>query len=332
MITVPAGVQMMKAILCERPGKPGDVKLKDVGRPEVGEDGVLIRVHASSANPVDLFPTSAVGYLMGGRKPQVLGTDYAGVVEAVGRAVTDFQPGDRVFGGGRGAFAEYKVAPAGAALARIPSGVSLEHAGTVAVAATTALQALRDHGGIQPGQKVLINGASGGVGTFAVQIAKALGGEVTAVCGTRNVEMVRSIGAEHVIDYRHEDFTRGNVSYDLLIDIAGSHSWSECTRVLASKAQFVGVGAAAVQHGKGGGLKAIGHFAGARLGSLIGGRSFAFFIAKLNRPDLEFLGELISSGQVIPVIERTCSLAQVPEALSYLNEGHTRAKVAIAVD
>jgi NADPH:quinone reductase-like Zn-dependent oxidoreductase len=331
MITIPAGVQTMKAIVCARPGKPGDVTLEDVSGPEVGEDGVLIRVHASSVNPVDLFPTTTVGYLMGGRKPQVLGTDYAGVVEAVGKTVTDFQPGDQVFGGGRGAFAEYKVAPVGGSLARLPAGVSFEHAGTVAVAATTALQALRDHGGVQRGQKVLINGASGGVGTFAVQIARALGAEVTAVCGTRNVEKVRSIGADHVIDYRHEDFTRGSVKYDLLIDVAGSHPWSECTRVLASKATFVSVGAAAVQHGKGGGFKAIGHFAGARLGSLIGGRGFAFFIAKLNRPDLQFLGELIASGQVTPVIERTCSLAEVPEALSYLNEGHTRAKVAIAV-
>ncbi len=321
----------MKAILCERPGKPGDVKLTDIGRPEVGEDSVLIRVHASSANPVDLFPTTAVGYLMGGGKPLVLGTDYAGTIESVGKAVTDFQPGDQVFGGGRGAFAEFKVAPAGGGLAHIPSGVSFEHAGTVAVAATTALQALRDHGRIQPGQKVLINGASGGVGTFAVQIARALGGEVTGVCGTRNVDMVRSIGADHVIDYRQEDFTRDNMKYDLLIDIAGSHSWSECTRVLAAKGTFVGVGAAAVQHGKRGGMKAIAHIAGARLGSLIGGRRWAFFIAKLNRPDLEFLGDLLASGQVTPVIERTYSLAQAPEALTYLNEGHARAKIAIAV-
>src|SRR5690242_4313867 len=145
MITISAGVQTMKAIVCERPGAPGQVKLNDVGRPEVGEDGVLIRVHASSANLVDLFPTSSVGYLMGGRKPQVLGTDYAGTVETVGKNVIDFKPGDLVFGGGKAAFAEYKVAPAGGSLARIPSGMSIEQAGTIAVAATTAIQALRDH-------------------------------------------------------------------------------------------------------------------------------------------------------------------------------------------
>jgi NADPH:quinone reductase-like Zn-dependent oxidoreductase len=222
MLTVTAGAHM-KAIVCERAGRPGDVKLKDVGKPEVAEDAVLIRVHASSVNPVDLFPTSGIGFLMNGRKPQVLGTDYAGTVEAVGKSVTGFKPGDEVFGGGKGAFAEYKVAPSSAALARKPGGVSFEHAGAVAVAATTALQALRDHGRIQRGQKVLVNGASGGVGTFAVQIARALGGEVTAVCGTSNVEMVWSLGAARVIDYRQEDFTRDNVKYDLLIDIAGSH-------------------------------------------------------------------------------------------------------------
>lgn len=330
MITI-AGSTKMKAIVCERPGNPGDLQLKEISRPEVAEDGVLVRVHASSANPVDLFPTTVAGHLMGGRKPQVLGTDFAGVVESVGKNVTDFQPGDEVFGGGQGAFAEYLAIGAGRAIARKPAGVSFEDAGTVAVAATTALQALRDHGRIERGQKVLVNGASGGVGTFAVQIARALGGDVTAVCSTRNVEMVRSLGASRVIDYSKEDFTRDSDRYDLMLDIAGSHSFSKCARVLAPNGAFVLVGAAAVQHGRGGSFRALGRFGGAKIGSLLGGRRVAMFIASLNRPDLELLAGLIASGEVRPVIEKTYPLAQAPAALSYLNEGHSRAKVAVAI-
>ena len=320
----------MKAVVCDRPGSPGDVKLDEIDRPEVVKDLVLIRVHASSANPVDLFPTTRMGYLMGGRKPQVLGTDFAGIVESVGNDVREFQPGDEVFGGGRGAFAEYKVMPANGAVAGKPAGVSFEHAGTVAVAATTALQALRDHGRIERGRKVLVNGASGGVGTFAVQIAKALGADVTAVCSSRNVEMVTSIGADRVIDYTQEDFTRGGARYDLMVDIAGSHPWSECTHVLEPRANYVGVGAAAVQHGKGGGMRALRHFAGVRLGSLVGSRRVVvLFIAKLNQADLEFLASLLASDKVTPVIDRRYSLAQTSEALRYLDEGHAMAKVAI---
>src|SRR5689334_3791847 len=209
MIATATGTKM-KAIVCEEPGPLDRLKVKEIDRPDLGRDEVLVRVHASSANPVDMFPTTMAGYLLGGRKPAVLGTDFAGTVEEVGSDVTDFRVGDEVFGGKSGAFAEFLVAAPKTAIARKPASVSFELAGTVAVAGTTALQALRNHGGVKAGQRVLINGASGGVGTFAVQIARALGAEVTAVCSTRNFDLVRSLGAADVIDYTEEDFTKGS--------------------------------------------------------------------------------------------------------------------------
>ena len=319
----------MKAIVSERPGKPGNLRLKEINRPEVPEDGVLVRVHASSANPVDLFATSIAGYLMGGRKPSVLGTDFAGVVEAVGANITEFRPGDEVFGGASGAFAEYVVARR--SIAHKPAGVSFADAGTVGVAASTALQALRNHGRIERGQKVLINGASGGVGTFAVQIARALGGEVTAVCSPRNVETARSLGASHVIDYTKEDYTRLPERYDLMIDVAGSHSFRTNARLLKPAGTFVLTGLAAVQHSRGGLVRVLGRFGGAKLGSMMGTRRVGLFITQMNREDLDFLGGLLASGEVKPVIEKTYSLAEAGAALSYMNEGHARAKVAISI-
>lgn len=319
----------MKAIVSERPGKPGNLRLKEISRPEVPEDGVLVRVHASSANPVDLFATSIAGYLMGGRKPSVLGTDFAGVVEAVGANVTEFRPGDEVFGGASGAFAEYVVARR--SVAHKPAGVSFADAGAVGVAASTALQALRNHGRIERGQKVLINGASGGVGTFAVQIARALGGEVTAVCSPRNVETARSIGAARVIDYTREDYTRLPERYDLMIDIAGNHSFWTNARLLKPTGTFVLTGLAAVQHGRGGVVRVLGRFGGAKLGSMMGSRRVGLFITQMNREDLEFLAGLLASGEVKPVIEKTYPLAEAGAALSYMNEGHARAKVAISI-
>lgn len=319
----------MKAIVSERPGKPGKLQLKEINRPEVPEDGVLVRVHASSANPVDLFATSMAGYLMRGRKPSVLGTDFAGVVESIGASVTEFRPGDEVFGGAPGAFAEYVVARR--SIAHKPAGVSFAAAGTVGVAASTALQALRNHGRIERGQKVLINGASGGVGTFAVQIARALGGEVTAVCSARNVEMVRSLGADRVIDYTKEDFTRLSERFDLMIDIAGSHSFSTNARMLEPTGTYVLTGLAAVQHGRGGLVRVLGRFGGAKLGSIMGRRRVGLFITQMNREDLDFLGGLMASGEVTPEIEKTYSLADAGAALSYMDMGHARAKIAIAI-
>ena len=320
----------MKAFRIERPTELGALRPSDIAMPVVPDDGMLIRVHASSANPVDLFPMSFMGYLMGGRKPIVLGTDFAGVVESVGSSVTSFRPGDEVFGGARGAFAEYTCVPESKAIALKPSSVSFEQAGVVAVAGCTALQAVRDHGRLKGGQRVLINGASGGVGTFAVQIARALGGHVTAVCSTRNVDMVRSLGAEVVIDYAKSDFTRLDERYDLVVDIAGSHPPGQSRRVLTPQGMFVLAGAAAIQHQPGGSLRAIGRLLGTRI-VMIGNHRVATFIASLTKESMEFLAELMADGRVTPVIDRRYSLNEVPEALEYMNEGHARAKIAIAI-
>jgi len=322
----------MKGYRIERPAAPGSLRPSEIAMPVVPDDGVLIRVHASSANPVDLFPTTLAGYLVGGRKPVVLGTDFAGVVESVGSAVTSFRPGDEVFGGARGAFADYMCVRQSKGIALKPGSVTFEQAGVVGVAGCTALQALRDHGRLQRGQCVLINGASGGVGTFAVQIARALGAHVTAVCSTRNMEMVRSLGADVVVDYTKSDFTGLGERYDLVVDIAGSHSFGRCRRVLAPGGTYVGTGAAAIQHGAGGSLRIIGHLLGTRVTSIVGSqRVVTLFIASLTKESMEFLAELMADGRVTPMIDRRYSFDEVPQALEYMNEGHARAKVAIAV-
>jgi NADPH:quinone reductase-like Zn-dependent oxidoreductase len=326
------GTRVMKAAVCRRPTSIGALTITDTAVPAVPEDGVLVRVHASSANPVDLYALTPVAHLQRGRKPAIVGTDFAGIVESVGSRVTRYRPGDEVFGGVRGAFAEYAAVAEDGAVARKPAGVSFEDAGTLAVAGTTALQALRDHGGVASGQRVLINGASGGVGTFAVQIAKAFGAEVTAVCSARNVELVRGLGADHVVDYMRDDFTRSAGGFDLMLEVAGNRSWSECARLLKRGGTFVGVGAAGVQHGRGGGLRLIRHLLDVRIRSIGGGKKVVvLFVAKLNRPDLETLGELVESGRVKPVIDRRYDFTRVAEALGYLDEGHSMGKVAIGI-
>ena len=267
----------------------------------------------------------------GFRKPKTdrVGADFAGTVEAVGRDVTQFKPGDEVFGGRTGALAEYVCVREERAIVPKPANLTFEQVAAVPIAALTALQGLRDKGHLQSGQKVLINGASGGVGTFAVQIAKALGAEVTGVCSTRNVDTARSIGADHVIDYTQEDFTRSDRPFDLMIDIAGSKSWSECKRVLTPEATLVIVGAHAR---KGNSFSAgMGHIALVRLASIRGTRTAVFFIARFNKPDMETLRDLLETGKVSPVIDRQYSLSEVPEALAYLGEGHARGKVVITV-
>ena len=330
MVETATRTKTMRAAVCRRPTSIGGLTITDTAVPAVPEDGLLVRVLASSANPVDLFALTPVAHLQRGRKPAIVGTDFAGIVEAVGDRVAGFRPGDEVFGGVQGAFAEFAAVAGDRAVARKPAGVSFEDAGTLAVAGTTALQAVRDHGGVAAGQHVLVNGASGGVGTFAVQIAKALGAEVTAVCSTRNVELVSGLGPDHVIDYMHDDLTRNGGGFDLMLDIAGNRSWSECARLLKPGGTFVGVGAAAIQHGSGGGVRAIRHFLEMRIRSIGGGKKVvALFIAKLNRPDLETLGELVESGRVKPVIDRRYDLTRVAEALAYLDEGHSMGKVAI---
>jgi NADPH:quinone reductase-like Zn-dependent oxidoreductase len=260
-------------------------------------------------------------------KQQVLGVDFAGTVEAVGRNVTQFRPGDEVFGGRNGAFAEYVCVREERAVVPKPADVTVEQAAAVPVAALTALQGLRDKGQLQPGQNVLINGASGGVGTFAVQIAKALGADVTGVCSTRNVDLVRSIGADHVIDYTHEDFTLSDRRYDLMLDVAGSRSWSECRRVLDPQATLVIVGAP-----KGNRLLGpLSHIVKVRLASLRSSQKVVFFIAKFNKADMVALRELLEAEKVTPVIDRRYEFSEIADALQYMGEGHAQAKIVITV-
>ena len=322
----------MKAIVRDKYGPPDGVELQEVEKPEVSDDGLLVRVRAASVNRVDWYDVTGTPWIarpmtgLRGPKSRFTGRDFAGTVEAVGKDVTDLQPGDEVFGGkkGGGSFAEYVGVPTD--VARKPAGLTFEEAAAVPVAALTALQGLRDHGQLQPGQKVLVNGASGGVGTFAVQIARALGAEVTGVCSTRNVEQARSLGADHVIDYKGEDFTRTGQRYDLILDIAGSKSWSQCRRVLNPNAILVIVGA------KGSRLMGpLGHIAKVRLGALRGSQKAVFFVANFNGPDLAVLSELLETGKVKPVVEKRYELVEVADALRYMGEGHARGKIVIGV-
>jgi NADPH:quinone reductase-like Zn-dependent oxidoreductase len=265
---------------------------------------------------------------VGLRKPKrnVLGTDFAGRVQAVGSSVMQFRPGDEVFGAGTGAYAEY-VSVAADGLVPKPTNLTFEQAAAVPVAALTALQALRDKGQIRPGHQILINGASGGVGTFAVQIAKAFGAEVTGVCSTSNLDMVRSIGADHVVDYTREDFTTGRRRYDLMIDIAGSRSFSECRRVLAPEATLVIVGGPKTNRL----LGPLSHVLKTRLASVGRSQKVVFFISQNKKDDMVALHDLLEAGKVTPVIDRRYELSEVPDAFRYLGEGHARAKVVITV-
>ena len=323
----------MKAIVCRRYGAPEVLEVVQVEKPAVPDDGVLVRVHASSVNPVDFFSLSGVRYvarMLAGRlrpRPDVVGHDFAGTVESVGGGVTAFQPGDEVFGAKRGAFAEYLDISEQAGVVRKPANLTFEQAAAVPVAALTALQALRDHGRIQPGQRVLINGASGGVGTFAVQLARVFGGEVTGVCSPQNVDLARSLGAETVLDYTQEDFTRSGQCYDLMLDIAGNRSWSECRRVLAPRATFVAVGGSA--HTVFGGGHTLKHFAGVRLASIASSQKAVLFIAKLNKRDLLVLHDLLETGRITPVIDRRYAVDEAVAAFRYMGEGHARGKIVI---
>jgi len=306
------------------------LRIDEIARPEPGPDGVLVRVRAASVNRVDWYDVTGRPWIarpitgLRGPKSPPVGVDFAGTVETVGEDVTDLKSGDDVFGIANGSFAEYACVKKAAALK--PANVSFEDAATLPVAGLTALQGLRDRGRLQPGQSVLVNGASGGVGTFAIQIAKALGAEVTAVCSTRNVEQARSLGADHVIDYSRDDFTEGGRRYDLMLDIAGSKSWRQCRRVLTPNARLVIVG------GEGNPLIGpLGHIAAMWLGAKLGSRTATFFVADLNRPDLDFLGELLQTGQLKPVVEKRYELTEVADALRYMGDGHARGKLVIAI-
>ncbi len=322
----------MKAIVYERYGSPDVLQLQEIDKPVVKDDDVLVRVRAASVNPYDWHFMRGKPYFMrlmtGLFKPKLnrLGVDLSGQVEAVGKTVTRFRPGDEIFGRGDGAFAEYVCVPEDALVLK-PANLTFEQMGSVFMAAISALQALRDNGQIQPGQKVLINGASGGVGTFAVQIAKAFGAEVTGVCSTRNVDRVRSIGADHVIDYTSEDFTQGEQRYDLMFDNVGNHSLSECRRVLTSNGTIVLVG------GPDGGpwLGPVPHMLKLLFLSRFVSQKAALLNATLDKEDLVVLKELLEAGKVTPVIDRHYKLSELPEAIRYLEEGHAQGKVVITV-
>ena len=322
----------MKAAVRDRFGSPDVVEIREIEKPAPADDEVLVRVRAASTNPADWYGVTGRPFVarpqMGLRKPKsnTLSVDFAGTVEAVGRNFTEFRPGDEVFGRS-GAFAEYVCVGEDRAVALKPANLTFEQAAAVPVAALTALQGLRDKGQIQPGQKVLINGASGGVGTFAVQIAKSFGAEVTGVCSTPNVELVRSIGAVHVVDYTQEDFTRSDRRYDLMLDVAGSRSWRACRRVLNPQATLVMVGAP-----KGNRLLGpLGHIAKVRLAALRSSQKVVFFVAKFNKADMMVLRELLEAGKVTPVVDRRYELSEIADAFRYLGEGHARGKVVVTL-
>lgn len=321
----------MKAILQGRYGSPDVLELRDVDVPEIGDDRVLVRVRAASVNALDWhflrgepFP---VRLSEGLRRPKssLTGSDVAGVVEAVGKDVTEIRPGDEVFGTSRGTFAEF-VRGREARLVPLPVGFSFEQAAAVPVAATTALQALRDQGRVQPGQTVLINGAGGGVGTFAVQLAKAFGAIVTGVSSTKNMDLMRSIGADDVIDYTREDFTQRRQRFDLIVDIAGTRSLSACRRALTPHGTYVVVG------GPGGRwIRPADRFVKVLVLSRFVRQRLVGVGAQINRDDLLVLKELMEAGKLTPVIDRTYPLSEVPDAIRYVEERHARGKVVITM-
>jgi NADPH:quinone reductase-like Zn-dependent oxidoreductase len=330
-----APTNSMKAIRYCEYGSPDVVKLDEVEKPVADDNQVLIKVRAASLNALDAYMIRDAWLnrlIFGLRKPRDtrLGRDAAGVVEAVGKNVTQFKPGDEVFGICRGSLAEYAVTPERALVIK-PPNVSFEQAASLPLAGLTALQGLRE-GKIQPGQKILVNGATGGVGTFAVQIAKSLGAEVTAVCSTRNLDLVRSIGADNVIDYTKEDFTKSDQRYDVIFDNVCNHSFFERRRVLTTKGICVlaGMGGAGVKEGQ-----ALGRIAGnlftARGLSSFTDQKFAQYMTKVSKQDLSMLGDLMQAGKVRPVIERTYKLSEAPEAIRQLDAGHARGKLVITI-
>ena len=327
----------MKAIVYYNYGSPDVLQLKEIERPVPKDDQVLVKVRAVSVNPYDWHFMEGIPYIarmlaFGPLKPKSprLGVDFAGTVEAVGKSVTQFKPGDEVFGGKGGAFAEYVVI-AEKFLAAKPSNITFEQAGSVQIAALTALQGLRDKGKVQPGQRVLINGASGGVGTYAVQIGKYLGVHVTGVCSGRNVDMVRSIGADHVIDYTKEDFTKSGQPYDVILDNVGNRSLSENRRILTPAGKYVLIG--------GGGVNDNNRWTGP-IGLVVKtllmkrfiSQEMKMMLADVNKEDLTLLADLMQSGKVRPVIDRTYPFSEIREAIRYVETGRARGKVIIAVE
>jgi NADPH:quinone reductase-like Zn-dependent oxidoreductase len=324
---------MMQAVVYRCYGSPDVLQLESIEKPAPADNEVLVKIKAAAVNPLDWHYMRGSPYIMrlgtglGAPDETRLGVDFAGTVEAVGKSVKQFKPGDDVFGGRTGAFAEYVTITVDRALALKPANVSFEQAASVPIAAITALQALRDKGQLKPGQKVLINGASGGVGTFAVQIARAIGAEVTGVCSARNAEMVRSIGADHVIDYKQENYTENGQHYDLIVDMVGNHSLSDNRRVLTPEGVFVIVGG-----GKGNWLGPLMGPIKASIYSPFVSQEFSLLLAQMRKDDLKTLADLMETGQVVPVIDRRYSLSEVPAAIRYSEEGHARGKIIINLE
>ena len=315
----------------------GNLKLKDIEKPVPNDDQVLVRVRAASVNPYDWHFVEGTPKIMrmmgvGLRKPKDtrLGVDFAGTVEAVGKNVTQFKPGDEVFGGRGGAFAEYVCPRATRAVAPKPANVTFEQAASVNIAGITALQGLRDKGKVQAGQKVLINGASGGVGTFAVQIAKSFGADVTGVCSTRNIDLVQSLGADHVIDYTKEDFAKGDERYDVILDNVPNHSLSEIRRVLNPNGNYVLIGGGGPNDNRW--IGPFGRVIHTLVLSPFINQKMGMMMADANQKDLTILADMMQSGKLKPVIDRTYKLDQVPDAIRYVEQGHARGKVVITVE
>jgi NADPH:quinone reductase-like Zn-dependent oxidoreductase len=333
----PAVSAKIKAVVYHEYGSPDVLRIEEVDKPVPNDNQLLVKVRAVSINPLDWHFVEGTPYVMRGMgvgllKPTLerFGVDYAGTVEAVGKNVTQFKPGDEVFGGKNGAFAEYITVMADRAVALKPANISFEQAASVPIAGITALQALRDSGKVQPGQKILINGASGGVGTFAVQIAKSLGADVTGVCSTKNVDLVRSLGADQVIDYTKEDFTKSGQRYDVVLDNVGTQPLLGFMRVLNPNGRYVLIG--------GGGPNDAG-FVGplarpvkTMVLSRFVNKKMGMMFAELNHKDLAEFADLMQSGKVKPVIDRTYPLNQISDALRYLEAGHARGKVVLTVE
>jgi NADPH:quinone reductase-like Zn-dependent oxidoreductase len=323
----------VKAIVYYEYGGPDVLRCEEIDKPAPADGEVLLKIRAASLNPYDWHFMRGEPYgirLMAGvgkPKNRRLGADVAGVVESVGSAVKNLKHGDAVYGLCQGAFGEY-VCTLETKLVKKPDDVSFENAASLPIAALTALQALRDKGKIQSRHKVLVNGASGGVGTFGVQIAKSFGAEVTGVTSTRNVELVRSIGADHVIDYTKEDFTKSEQRFDLILDCVGNHTFAECRRVLNTSGKVIGAGGTTDNWM----LKPISRMITSTLQSIFVSQKPVSIFAKMNQADLHLMNELLLSGKVKPVIDRCCRLKEVPDAMRYLEEGHARGKVLLTVD
>jgi NADPH:quinone reductase-like Zn-dependent oxidoreductase len=325
----------VKAIVYCEYGTSEVLKLMDIAKPVPNDNQVLVRVRAASVNPYDWHFIRGTPYIMrlgvGLRKPKDtrLGVDFAGTVEAVGKNITEFKPGDDVWGGKGGAFAQY-VVTSEKSLAKKPDNISFEQAGSIDIAGMTALQGLRRHGNIQPGQKVLINGASGGVGTFAVQIGKALGAHVTGVCSGKNVELVKSLGADEVIDYTKDDFAKRPERYDVFLDNVPNHPLSECRAVLTPTGKYIMIGGGGPNDGNW--IGPFGRVIQMMIQKLFQKAPVTMMMAEGNKADMNFLSELMQSGKVKPVIDKTYKLSELPAAIAYLEQGHARGKVAITVD